>query len=218
MDTWSYGETTAPAGFPWPPRQDAPVVMALGETWRSATFDPGSFFRRMPPEQGVGPAILYYLVVGILVAGVSLFWDMTGVFTRPAGDEAVAAELGIGTLDPVIGFLLSPLVLLIGLVLSAAVSHVLLLVFGAARHGFGVTVRVFCYAYSPMIFGVVPLLGALVGGIWMIVLSILGLRDAHGIEGWKAALAVLLPFVLLVGLIVLVALFFAATIAALLTL
>lgn len=218
MDTWSYGEATAPAGFPWPPEQDAPVVMALGETWKSATFDPGSFFRRMPPKPGVGPAILYYLVLGILVAGVSLFWDMTGVFTRPAGDEAVAAELGIGTLDPVIGFLLSPLLLLFGLVLSAGVSHVLLLMFGGARNGFGVTVRVFCYAYSPMVFGVVPLLGTLVGTIWMIVLSIIGLREAHATDGWKAALAVLLPFVLLVGLVVLMALFFAATVAAILTL
>lgn len=218
MDTWSYGEASVPAGFPWPPGPGAPVVVALGETWKSSTFDPASFFRRMPREQGVGPALLYYLVVGILVAGASLFWDMTGVFTRPAGDEAVAAEMGIGTLDPVIGFLLSPLLLLFGLVLSAGVSHVLLLMFGGARNGFGVTLRVFCYAYSPMIFGVVPLLGALIGVVWMIVISIIGLREAHGTDGWKAALAVLLPFVLLVGLVVLAALFFAATVAAILTL
>lgn len=218
MDTWSYGEATAPTGFPWPPEREGSVLTALGETWKSATFDPSSFFRRMPSRQSAGPAILYYLVLGILVAGVSLFWDMTGVFTRPAGDEAVAAELGIGTIEPVIGFLLSPLLLLFGLVLSAGVSHLLLLVFGAARNGFGVTLRVFCYAYSPMVFGVVPLLGAVIGTIWMIVLSIIGLREAHETDGWKAAMAVLLPFVLLVGLVVLAALFFAATVAAILTL
>jgi hypothetical protein len=55
----------------------------------------------------------------------------------------------------------------------------MLLILRGATHGIGTTVRVFCYAYSPMIFGVVPVLGGLVGGIWMLVIAIIGLGAAH---------------------------------------
>ncbi|HUE77090.1 MAG TPA: hypothetical protein VMM83_04045, partial [Longimicrobiales bacterium] len=80
-ETWSYGEAAEPRGFPWPPREGDGVLAAFGETWKAATFDPGSFFRRMPARDSAGPAILYYLVIGILAAGVGLFWDATGLFT-----------------------------------------------------------------------------------------------------------------------------------------
>lgn len=209
-DTWSYGDAAEPIGFPWPPRENESVLAAFGETWKSATFDPGSFFRRLPAAGSVGPAILYYLILGILLAGVSLFWDATGVFTSAAGERVRAAEVGLGTLDPVIGFMLSPLVLMMVLGLTAGVTHLLLLISGGARNGFGTTVRVFCFAYSPTIFGVVPVLGTLVGTVWMVVLAIIGLREAHATDGWKAALAVLLPVVLAFGFIFFVALMLAA--------
>lgn len=217
MESWNYGEAAEPARFPWPPAQDGGILAAFGDTWRGATFDPAAFFRRMPEQASPAPAILYYLVLGILLAGVSLFWDVTGIFTAAAGDERVAQELGIGAVDPIVGFLLSPLVLLFGLALSAGVTHLILLLFGGARSGFGATVRVFCYAYSPMAFGIVPLLGTVVGMIWMVVLSIIGLREAHRIEQWKAVLAVLLPFFLFLGFLVFAMLVLFAAGAALLT-
>jgi hypothetical protein len=209
-ETWNYGEAAQPSGFPWPPPEEGGVMAAFGETWKSATFDPASFFGRLPPRASVGPAILYYLVIGILVAGVSLFWDATGVFTSAAGDEAVAAELGFGTLNPVVGFMLSPLALLVGLALAAGITHLMLLMLGGARNGFATTVSVFCFSYSPAIFGVVPILGTLIGTLWMVVLSIIGLREAHATDGWKAALAVLLPFALLLALVVFAVLMMAA--------
>jgi hypothetical protein len=70
---------------------------------------------------------------------------------------------------------------------------------------------VFCYAYSPMIFGVVPVVGGFVGGIWMLVIAIIGLGAAHDVPMWKPVLAVLLPFLALMGLILMV---FVAAIAA----
>lgn len=217
-ESWSYGEAAEPRTFPWPPPEDGSVLSAFGETWKSATLDPGAFFGRLPSTGGTGAAVLYYLVIGILTAGVSLFWDLTGIFTGAAGDEALAAELGMGAVDPLVGFLISPLVLAIGLLVAAGVSHVVLLIFGGARNGFTTTLRVFCFAYSPMIFGVVPFLGAIVGTIWMVVLAIIGLREAHQTDGWKAGAAVLLPFTLLVGMVIMALVFLAAAGAALLAL
>ena len=38
------------------------------QTWKGASLHPSRFFAAMPPEARLGPAILYYLIVGIVVA------------------------------------------------------------------------------------------------------------------------------------------------------
>lgn len=196
-ESWEYGEdrelTPAP-GFPWPPPEDGPITTAFAATWKGATFDPSGFFAEGPRDDGTGPAIIYYLAVGILVAAATLFWDSMAFLAGPAPGSSLAADLGFGNVSPLVRFLLSPVLLLLALGVSTAVVHVLLLIFDGADHGFGTTVRVFCYSYSPAIFGVVPVLGALVGGIWSVVLVIIGLREAHEAAAWKPVVAVLLPF------------------------
>jgi hypothetical protein len=192
-ESWRYDEVDAPTGFPWPPPDDGSVLGSFGEAWKSATFDPAGFFRRIPRDGGTGAALVYYLAIGILVAGANLFWESLG---GGAGDETLAEpDLFI---QPVVGFLLSPLILLMALVLTAGVVHLILLLLRGAEHRFDTSVRVFCYAYSPMLFGVVPLVGTIVGSIWMLGLAIIGLREAHQTETWKPAVAVLLPFLLFV--------------------
>lgn len=209
-------EPTRPP-FPWPPAEGESALGAFGETWKSATFDPGRQFARLPRDGGTGAALLYYLLVGILVAGINLFWGVLGNYAGMASSEGWETELGVQAVEPLATFLLSPLLLVVGLFLTAAVAHLLLLVVGGARHGFGTTVRTFCYAYSPAVFAMVPLLGTVVGGIWILVLSVIGLRESQQTEGWKAALAVLLPLFLAFALVLVLALFVVAVGAALLS-
>lgn len=212
-DIWEFGgdagATTpldAPGRFPWPPSEGDALLGAFGQTWKAATFEPARFFALTPRDGGTGAPLLYYLAIGILVAGATLFWSTVGQLGGAATEEALAVEMGLGALPPLARFLLSPLLLLFALGLSAGVVHILLLLVGGARHGFGTTTRVFCFAYSPMIFGVIPVLGGWVGTLWMLVLAVIGLREAHETDGWRAALAVLLPFVVLVGMMTLMAL------------
>ncbi len=180
--------------FPWPPGDGLGVVSAFAETWRDATFRPASFFGRLPATDGVGPALVYYLVIGVMVAGIQLFWN---VVLQAAGLRQPLpwpADLGgVGPWMDVISFLLSPLILLFLLLASAGVTHLLLLLFGGSRGGFRRTLQVFAYAYSPQTFAVVPWIGPVVGSIWMVVIAVVGLREGHGTDGWRAALAVLLP-------------------------
>lgn len=211
-EVWDRPDTATTTGFPWPPPEGAPVLAAFGETWRSATFDPTGFFGRVPRSGESGAALLYYLIIGMLVAGASLFWSSLG----PAGlGQDRVAELGV-EIAPLTSFLLTPLILAIGLGIGTAITHVMLLIVRGATHGIGTTLRVFCYAYSPMIFGVVPFLGGLVGGIWMLVVAVIGLAAAHGVPTWKPVVAVLLPFLLLMGLFVMALLAVMATGAAVL--
>lgn len=194
--------------FPWPPPPDGRILARFGETWRSAMFDPAGFFARLPRDRGTGAAVAYYLVVGVLVAGVNLFW--AAVATNGGGEETLAAAEGLAGLHPLTRFLLSPATLLLGLAVAAAVTHVLLLMLGGARHGFGSTIRTFCYAYSPMAFAVVPVVGPLVGAAWMVALGIMGLREAHETAAWKTALAVLLPLTIFLVMLLMVAAAFVA--------
>jgi len=205
-DRWEFGEdtqTTPEPGFPWPPPEDGPILGAVGATWKGATFDPGRFFAGTPRDDGTGPALLYYLALGILVAGATLFWDSMGM--AGAGNESLAGELGYGVVSPLVRFFLAPAFLIGGLYLSAGVIHLLLLMFGGANHGFGTTVRVFCYGNSPTLFGVVPVIGTLVGGVWSLVVSIIGLREAHDTDTWRVVLAVLIPTVLSILLLMVLA-------------
>lgn len=213
-ETWEYAEDDGPIpdrGFPWPPPEDGPILPAFGATWKGATFDPGAFFAETPREGGTGAAIVYYLAVGMLVAGAALFWDSMAFFGTSAAGSSMAAELGMQPLSPLVRFLLAPALLMAALGISAGVVHVLLLIFDGASHGFGTTVRVFSYAYSPAIFGVVPIVGPLVGSVWAVVLAIIGLREAHETPAWKPVVAVLVPFIGVAILVFLMALTFVLT-------
>lgn len=182
------------APFSWPPPPGEPVTEAAGRTWRESVFQPGQFFRAMPRGRGLGAALLYYLTLGILAEGIRLFWRFTlgppALETVPGGELLQA--LGDGA-NPLTEFLLAPFYLLVAIFLTAAVSHAVLVIVRGSAHGFRTTVAVFCFAYGPALFAVIPRIGAMIGGIWMLVLAIIGLRVAHETSGVKAAVAVLGP-------------------------
>ena len=187
--------------FPWPPAEQESVLTAFADSWRGAALEPARFFRSMPERAPVGPALLYYLPLGIAVAGATMFWSLVGLnisaLSRVAGIEATSDAM-----SPVIDFLMSPLILLVSLFVSAGVTHLMLLMFGAGKNGFGTTGRVFAFAYSPQILAVIPWVGQAVGMVWMVVIAIIGLREAHRTSTGRAVAAVLIPFLVAVLFIV----------------
>ena len=155
----------------------------------------------MPRSSRFGWVLLYYLIVGVFVAGISLFWEMVlgpSLIERwlPADPDAAA--------NPVVDFLLSPIWLLVALFAAAGIVHLFLLLVRGARHGFGPTLRVFSFSAGPQLLCVVPYVGAAVGGIWSLVITIIGLRETHETTTGKAVAAILIPLLLLMGLVVLV--------------
>jgi hypothetical protein len=198
-------EVAIPETFPWPPREGESSLEALVDTWKEACFNATSFFRRMPRADHYGSVLVYYLIIGVVGAGVELFWS--SVFgtlgLRDLILRHLPAEASVRTETGVVDFLLSPLFLLLTLFVLSGITHVILLMMRGAKHGFVTTTRVFAFSYSPQLLSVVPVLGGLVGFVWMVALAIVGLREAHETDGAKAAVAVLVPIFLLVGLIVL---------------
>lgn len=193
--------------FPWPPAESEPVVGGLVDTWREAVLRPAAFFRAMPPQASSGAAMLYYLVIGILSAAVQLFWGAV----LPGGTSFMDGLFGTAPdVSPLVEFLLSPLYLLVSLFIAAAVTHLMVLILVANNRGFGTTLRVMAYAYSPVLLGVVPYVGAIAGFIWMVVISIIGLRETHRTSTGRAATAVLVPLVVAILFIAIAAIMLVA--------
>lgn len=145
----------------------------------------------MPREDGYGAVLVYYLIIGVIASGVNLFW--TSVFHYSGLTSMFMPDMAVDSMSGVVEFLLSPLLLVLTLYMVSGICHLCLLMTGGARHGFRTTSRVFAFAYSPALLGVIPVLGNFVGFFWMIVLAIIGLREAHETTTGKAAVGVLLP-------------------------
>lgn len=178
------------AAFPWPPADGESIMDAWGRTWSGAALSPRRFFPVLPPAGSVGAAVLFYLSIGIPVAGARLFWTMV----RGRTDTAeVAAPGGLGQWGPLVDFLISPVWLLISLFFVAGVVHLLLKLFGGADGGYRLTTRVFAYAYAPQILGIVPVAGTFAGFIWMVVVAVIGTSAAHRTTTGRAAAAILIP-------------------------
>lgn len=188
--------------FPWPPQQGESALDAFAATWKEACFHPTSFFRRMPLDVPFKPVLLYYMIIGVIAAGLQLFWSTIFQFfglVSPAETWLGAASRS----SPLVDFLLSPIITFIALYVVTAVCHLVLTMARGADEGFEASTRVFAFSYSPVVFGIVPFVGNLVGFVWMIVISIIGLRETHRTSTGKASAAVLVPVFLLFCLIVL---------------
>jgi hypothetical protein len=202
----AHAHTADDARFPWPPGENDSIADAVWRTWRGSALHPSAFFRAMPERAPMGPALLYYLPLGVVVAGVDLFWRLVLGPVEFARGSALGRIFASSPTNPLVDFLLSPVVMLLVLIVGAAITHVALAVLGGARHGFGTTVRVFCFGYSPAILAVIPRAGVFVAAVWSLVISIIGLREAHRTTGLRAAMAIIAPVLLLLGFFVFIVL------------
>jgi hypothetical protein len=193
--------------IPWERRDEIGLAAALIETTKQVLTGPTDFFRRMPVAGGVGSPLLYAVIVGYLGVLVSTVYSAVfmlmggaargafGAFgDRPEVARMLEAFSGWGGI--IAQVLFAPFGIVIGLFVSTAITHVMLMLLDGASQGFEATFRVRSYATAASVLAIVPFCGGAIGGIWSLVLCIIGLAEAQRIPVWKAALAVLLPIVL----------------------
>lgn len=211
----SGGGALAAGAAPPPPPPDGPPwerqrsLGAMMETIKGVLIEPSRTFAEASRTAGIGPALGFAMILGMIGGYVNLFWKS---LTQAAFLESLGA---LGELPPeleqfenflgdfagpassILGIVSVPLQVLISVFVWAAVVHLLLLLFGGAMHGFEATFRTTAYAYgTTSLFLLVPFCGWIVGFIWLLVVQIIGLKEIHGITTGKAAAAVLLPFFL----------------------
>jgi hypothetical protein len=216
----------APAGpgIAWDRRERIGFFAALVETTRQVLTGPGAFFRAMPVAGGLGSPLLYAVVIGWVGLAAAAFYQ--AIFQSVVGpswvglgaDRPEIAAL-LGWVEGWAGFvaqvLFGGVFVVIGLFVAAGILHLVLMLLGGARRDFEATFRVVSFSQATSILFLVPFCGQLVGGLWCLVLYILGLAEAHRIGHGKAAAAVLLPIALCCCCCAALAFLFAGAIASL---
>ena len=151
--------------------------------------------------------LLYFLVlvlintalsVPIMLVSLSSTW-FNGVF----GMLGLRTLTGFGIVIIAVLMIIAALVLLF---IGAAWLHLWVYLFGG-RKGYRETLKALAFGETPaLLLGWIPLVGFL-AGIWSLVLSILGVRELHGISTGRALGAVIIAVIIPLLVLVLLALF-----------
>lgn len=204
---------------PWEDRENIGFFKGFFATVKNVLFNPTVFFKKMPVNGGLTDPLLFALIIGMTGFMFFYFWDILlhdGMrnFMTPEM-KAAAGQYRFQGIGLALLAFLAPFLIIIGLFISSGILHLFLMMVNGARAGFEATFRVVAYGYSANIFLVlIPVCGGLIAGVWSIVLTIIGLKEAHQITGGKAAVAVFLPFLVCCGLVIAATLLFMGAVAA----
>ncbi len=201
------------SSLPWQERERYPgPVQALWETVKAVLFRPSEAFAHIQTYGSTGSSMLYVVLLGTLGAlfGVGWQWVMTAAGVLPLAPVAEGGAPPAVAEVPLLGLLMGmqvivlivlvPVIMVVGPIINAALLHVCLWLVGGAGAPFEGTYAVVAYgAGSTALLNVIPLCGGLNGGIWGLVIEVIGLREVHGTTTAKALIAVLLPMLLCCG-------------------
>lgn len=175
-----------------------PFLEGLYETAKLVITEPTQAFTRVRFGSDLGRPLLYAVIFGWIGIIASQVYEIAlrGTLWQFLPWAPSRDEMFFSTGMSVALMVAAPIFVLLGVFVAAVVIHLFLLLVGGGGAGLTTTVKVVCYASTVQISQVVPVCGGLVGGLWALVLYIIGLAAAHRISQGKAALAVLLPLLL----------------------
>ena len=193
-------EISSEESSPWESGEG--FIGAFFKTTRNALFSPTLFFKRVAAGKGYWSPLIYAMICGIIGLGVAILWQRA-LFSRffPIPRFTFVPYSFYLTFIAVA----MPLMVVFSILFGSAITHLCLMIVGGSKKGFQATFRAISYSYSARLFDIVPFIGSFVGSIYMFILTILGVREGHGITTGKAVLAVLLPVIVAVGLAILIA-------------
>ncbi len=173
---------------------------AFFKTTRQALFSSSRFFRKVGSGEGYLPALIYGLISGIIGSGGALVWQwyLFSQWIPIRKFSHLASGVYISFM-----IILVPLTIIFTLVVGSIITHLCLMIVGGNRRGFQTTFRTISYAFSGNLFALIPFIGSSIGGIYFLILTIIGLRESHSISTGRATLAVFLPLMIGVGLLIL---------------
>lgn len=200
---WSSGE---PPPAPPPPApllpwesSEQPLLPSLLSTVQLMLRDGGDAMQRVKRGVGFARPLAYAVLLSWLGAAISaayqLFlnqslWRLLPGLSHDTHTEVVARGFAL---------LFTPVAVAASAFVGGGITHLLLVLLGGGRSGYRSTVRVACYANTPAVLSVIPLVGPLVALVWGIYLEVRGLAIAHEMPIGSVLIAVILPAVVCCG-------------------
>jgi len=190
------------SGPAWEERETLGLFPAILQTVQEVLTRPAQTFASMKQTGGLANPLLYFVLVGSAMFAVSMLYQMAAAAYNPDFLPKGAQHLPKSAIMVVMAgaILISPALYVLSAFISSGITHLSLKLVGGANRPFETTFRVICYAQaSAAVFNLLPVCGGIIGGILAIYCVIIGLREAHGIQGWRAALGFFLPMVVCCG-------------------
>lgn len=198
-----------PRGTPWERRAELGTLTAWAETLREALLEPTKLFSSVRLDRGsaqLGFAVLTTSAASIVgqLLGRLMAGNQQAMLQRmleqvppdspmlPLLRSLVAGQAS--ALRFVVLLFLAPLFSAVFVYLNAAVTHAFAAVLGQSKRGFSATFAACAYSCAPLALAAIPACGSLIGIVWLVVLTGIGMKIVHGITSTAAAASVLLPY------------------------
>ncbi|MFN2268999.1 MAG: YIP1 family protein [Desulfonatronovibrio sp.] len=188
---------------PWETLEKTGFFPGFIETIKRAMLAPSAFFYKMPLKGLVMP-LTFFLLISVIQALATFIWNMAGIFPTAAQHEAGGLGMGMMGLGSFFIVIVYPLFMGIWLFIAAGITHLFLTLFQAGKSGFEGTFRATAYGSAPMILGLIPFLGPLVGAAWSLGITVIGYKQIHETSYLKVIVAMLTPLIIIMVLAALV--------------
>lgn len=198
-------------GPPWENRETLGFFPAITATVKAVLLNPGQTFETMKQTGGFKSPLIYTILLSWVGLGLAFAYQIIlQAFSITTSEEAqnmpeLAAMAGVGTGFMIALIVLLPLFIVIGCFLWSGILHLSLMAIGGAHSSYEATFRVVAYgAGSTNLLQVIPFCGGAIGGIWGMIVVIIGLSKTNDIGVGKAVLAYFLPTIALclIGLVI----------------
>ncbi|MBN2055013.1 YIP1 family protein [bacterium] len=184
----------------WERRAAIGYSSAFFQTIRDVLFHPTAVFSRLSQASGLGGSLLFAVAPLTLGIIASMIWQMLMNFaTGGMAEYTGALDVQIYALIALVTMVAMPILAIMGIFISSAIYHLLLLLFASPRQ-FETTFKVIAYVQgATAVWLLVPFCGGLIQTVWSIAGMVIGFREAHGLSNGKAVLVVLLPMMICCG-------------------
>jgi len=205
-DGGAEGEASSREGAPWEKRSEIGLFRAVFGTIKEVLFAPQHLFRTLAFKGGLKEPLAFGILIGGLGSMFGFFWQVMLLSGGMASFGLCGFEQLTAGLIFIVLVVLIPLSVIMGLFCYSGIMHLLLLLVRGGKNGFEATFRVVSYSQAAQVWGLIPFFGGWVGGIWQIIVQIIGFREIHETSYVRVIFAFLIPLALLlvIGIAVLV--------------
>jgi len=175
------------------------MVLSIVERIKGFLFSPSETFDASK-EDTLGDALYYIMVIlaiyAVLIAIIaaiafSLTRRMLGLFSVPGMPLATATAPMVGVLF----FVYALVGGIIGVFILGLWLHLWVYLFGG-RNGLIQTIKAVIYGETPgLVLGWIPFIN-IIAAIWSIIVSVIGVRQLHGLSTGKAIIAVIIALII----------------------